>query len=212
MTKVDIMKGFPIIKLFALMCGAVLLSACAGKNVVHLESSVVQLKDLNDFDSDGVIEARERCADTTLGAIIDNYGCGTQSTHVQSVDLDIKFENDSYLIESEDLPIIQTLASFLETHPGLRVHIEGHTSKTGSAELNQILSENRAKAATTILINQYNISRERVSSTGYGFSRLVDTANTETAHAANRRIMASLSQTISVDDMKWTIYTEDELK
>jgi outer membrane protein OmpA-like peptidoglycan-associated protein len=212
MNKTNKSTGFSAIKLSVLICVFSILSACAGKNVIELEPSVVQLKDLRDLDSDGVIEDRERCADTVLGAIIDNYGCGTQTISENSVDLDIKFDNNSYAIKSDDFPRIKQLAIFLQNHPELDVVIEGHTSTPGGAELNQVLSENRANAVASILINQHNIDEERVEAIGFGFSRLADTADTEEAHATNRRIVASLSQEVIEDDMKWTIYTVDEVE
>jgi OOP family OmpA-OmpF porin len=210
MNKLPLIKVLPVIKLSLLLCGTILLSACAGSNIVNIESSVEQLNDLHDYDRDGVIEAREKCADTVLGATIDNDGCGTQRTYIEPLKVDIKFANNSYSIAPSALPKIQELARFLEQKPELQVVIEGHTSKLGTAELNQTLSDKRAKAVVLVLVNDFNIATERVSSIGYGFDRLANSADTAAAHATNRRIMAELSETVSVDDMMWTIYTVDE--
>jgi outer membrane protein OmpA-like peptidoglycan-associated protein len=208
--KLVLLKAFPTKKSAMLMCAAMVLSACAGNGIVKLEPSVEQLQDLNDHDRDGVIEARDKCADTVLGATIDNYGCGAHTTIVEPFKVDIKFTNNSYDIPTSALPKIQQLASFLKKNTTLQVLIEGHTSKVGSAELNQILSINRAKAVESILVNDFKIANERVSSQGFGFERLADLGDTETAHANNRRIMAELSKTVHVDDMIWTIYTVDQ--
>ena len=212
MNKLLLIKINPSIKLSVLVCGAFLFSACANNEIVTLESSVEQLKALNDYDRDGVIEDREKCADTVLGATIDNYGCGAQTTLVEPIKVDIKFSHNSYDIPASALPQIQELATFLEKSKELQVHIEGHTSKVGSEELNQILSNNRANAVVSVLVNDFNIAVERVSAKGYGFDRLADLASTETAHATNRRMMAELSKTVSVDDMIWTIYTVDQVQ
>ena len=212
MNRILLIKTYASIKISVLICGAILLSACAGNRVVKMESTVEQLKDLNDLDSDGVIEARERCADTIIGAKIDNYGCGTQTTFVEPLKVDIKFANNSYVIPPSVLPEIQQVATFLEKNKGLNVLIEGHTSKVGTAQLNQTLSGNRAKAVVAVLLNNFNIAAERVSFIGYGFERLADVANTEAAHAKNRRIIADLSQTVSTDDIMWTIYTVGQVQ
>lgn len=209
MNNLRLVKTLPVNKLSLLLCGAILLSACASNSIVKMESSVEQLKDLNDYDRDGVIEAREKCDDTVLGATIDNYGCGTQATYIDSLKVDIKFANNSFGLPPSAFSKIQDLAKFLEQRPELKVLIEGHTSNVGSAQLNQTLSDNRAKAVLAALVNDFNIAVERVSSVGYGFERLVDFADNEKAHANNRRIIAELSQTISDDDMMWTIYTVD---
>ena len=212
MNKSQLIKAYPRIKLSALICGTILFNACASNSIVSLESTVEQLKDLNDYDRDGVIEAREKCADTVLGATIDNYGCGAQTTLVKPLKVDIKFAHNSYAVTASALPKIQQLATFLERNTELEVIIEGHTSKVGSSELNQILSSNRAKAVVSVLVNDFNIAIERVSFIGYGFERLADSSDTETAHATNRRIMAELSKTVSVDEMIWTIYTVDQIQ
>ena len=209
MNKLPLTKSLPVIKLSLLLCGTILLSACAGNNIVSLESSVVQLEDLNDFDGDGVIEAREKCADTVPGATIDNVGCGTQTSYVEPLKVDIKFANNSYSIPPSAISEIQALARFLEQRPELRVIIKGHTSKVGAAELNQTLSIERAESVVSVLVNDFNIATERVSSIGYGFDRLANSADTAAAHANNRRVTAKLSATVSVDNMKWTIYTLD---
>ncbi|MFT4807183.1 MAG: OOP family OmpA-OmpF porin [Paraglaciecola sp.] len=210
MTKSLINKTITIKRAFGIGLTMLLITACAGKPLQVMEAQVEQLKNLQDYDSDGVIEAREKCADTVLGATIDNVGCGTRTTYVEPLKVDIKFANNSYSIPPSAMSEIQALARFLEQRPELQVIIEGHTSKVGAAELNQTLSVARAESVISVLVNDFNIATERVSSIGYGFDRLANSANTATAHANNRRIMAELSETVSVDDMKWTIYTVDQ--
>lgn len=212
MIKLLRMKVYSFIKLSAWVCGVILLSACTSHEVIKLESNVEQLNDLHDNDGDGVIEAREKCADTLLGATIDNYGCGIQTTFIEPLKVDIKFAHDSYEIPAAALPKIQQLAAFLDDNKELQVLIEGHTSKVGHAGHNQVLSINRAKAVVAVLVNDFNIAVERVSYKGYGFEHLADLADTETAHATNRRTMAELSKTVRVDDMIWTIYTVDQVQ
>lgn len=199
-------------KLSLVLCGALLFSGCASNNIVKLEPSVKQLQDLNDYDRDGVIEARDKCDNTVLGAIIDNYGCGAKSTYIVPLKVDIKFANDSYMLPNSAIPKIQQVAEMLSEKQDLKVLIEGHTSKVGSAAHNQILSENRAKAVESVLVKDYKISPERVSSIGYSFDRLADTRDTEEAHETNRRIVAELSKTVSKDEMRWTIYTVDQVQ
>ena len=212
MNKLQLIKILPVKKLSLFLCGAILLNACVANNTVKMESSVEQLNDLNDYDRDGVIEAREECADTVLGASIDNVGCGTQTNYIEPFKVDIKFANNSYSIPVSQFFKVQELAKVLEKMPELKILIEGHTSEIGETQMNQILSEKRAKALVLTLVNDFNIAAERISSIGYGFERRTDFADTEAAHATNRRIVAELNQTISVNDMIWTIYTVDEVQ
>jgi OOP family OmpA-OmpF porin len=209
MTNSLINKTITVKRAFGIGLTMLLITACAVKPLQVMEAQVEQLKNLQDYDSDGVIEAREKCADTVLGATINNVGCGTQTTYVEPLNVDIKFANNSYSIPPSAISEIQSLAKFLEKRPELRVIIEGHTSKVGAAELNKILSAERAKSVASLLVNDFNITPERVSSIGYGFEKLADFADNEEAHATNRRILAEFNETVIVDDMKWTIYTVD---
>jgi OOP family OmpA-OmpF porin len=205
-------QGHPLKKSLALGLAIVLVSACANTGVVVMEAPVEQLKNLQDFDRDGVIEAREKCADTVLGASIDNYGCGTQTSNDELQKLDIQFANDSYIIPSSAYAEIKELASFITANPELKVIIEGHTSQVGNREHNKTLSQQRAQAVVSMLSEDFNIAAERLDPIGYGFERPAETGDSEEAHAANRRIAAELSHTTQTDDMKWTIYTVDQVQ
>ncbi|MGB2740454.1 MAG: OmpA family protein [Cognaticolwellia sp.] len=191
-------------------CSALFLSACADTGIISLKEPVVQQHNLIDYDHDGVVKAREKCDKTTLGAAIDNYGCGTKISEIKPFKIDIKFENNSYVLPAGAHNEIKVLAEFLEKYPDINVVIEGHSSKVGSAKLNKELSNNRAKAVALMLVNDFNIDDSRISSIGYGFERLEAIGDSERVHATNRRIMAEISLTESIDELKWTIYTVDQ--
>lgn len=190
---------------------AVFLSGCADTSIVKLDDSVEQIHNLVDYDGDGVIKAREKCDGTTIGASIDNYGCGIKTSKIEPFKIDIKFEHNSYNIPVVAYSEIRKLAGFLEKYPELDILIEGHTSKVGTVLFNQILSKNRAKSVAQVLENDFKINKSRISSIGYGFERLEEIGDTEQAHAANRRIMAEVSHTENFDELKWTIYTVDQV-
>jgi len=187
-----------------------LISACAGNRIVNNDTPVEQLHNLNDYDSDGVIKAREKCDDTVLGAAIDNYGCGNQITKMEPFKINVKFANDSFAIPDAAYGKIKELADFLKENEKIEVVIEGHTSKVGKVAHNQTLSEQRAKAVVLVLIHDFKIAEERLNYVGYGFQRLESEAQTDEAHAANRRIMAELTHTEHLDEMEWTIYSVDQ--
>lgn len=64
------MKAFPLILLIA-----VGLTACVDIDSVSKAPVAAQTFDLADQDRDGVINARDLCADTPIDASIDNDGC-----------------------------------------------------------------------------------------------------------------------------------------
>lgn len=189
---------------------ALSLSACADREILQQDDPVVQVNDLADYDSDGVIKARDKCAETTLGASIDNYGCGQKVAEDKSFNLNILFANDSFELSAYSFEKIDALAKFLTENPKAKVVIEGHTSKQGSYQHNMQLSKNRAQAVVNVLVEKYRIAADRVSSVGYGFEQLLDQGNTKEAHAVNRRIIAEISASDEYDVMEWTIYSVDQ--
>jgi len=197
-------------KLFTLLLSVVILAGCAN-DLVNIEQKVVQQHNLDDLDHDGIIEAREKCADTFLGANIDNYGCSSVKRIDDSITLKINFANNSSNINHQDYVKIKEISDFMNKFPGSHVTIEGHCSKQGSRELNQTLSEDRANAVAAVLTNQYGIAAFRVSAIGYGFDKLLDESDTPQAHSDNRRIVAALAGTEQSTAMKWTIYTAEGL-
>jgi outer membrane protein OmpA-like peptidoglycan-associated protein len=200
-------KFFTTSRLMISFFSILFITSCAQNDIIMQEDHVLQVQNLDDYDNDGVIEARDTCDGTVVGASIDNYGCGSQTSSIEPLKINLKFTNNSYSLPSSAYERINELAEFLNKHPKLQVNIEGHTSKVGGVTLNQQLSEKRAKALATVLVNDYNIAAERVSSAGYGFEKLEVKGDTDEAHAMNRRIMAELTHVKYVDDMKWTIYT-----
>lgn len=202
--------NFTSAKIIFTVLSFLLLTACSQTDIIVLDKPVIQINNLDDYDSDGVIKAREKCDGTVLGAQVDNYGCGTRTANTKTVNVDIKFATNSAVIPMSAIIEIEKLAKILNEHEELQVQIEGHTSKTGGYEFNQKLSKARAEAVAATLVNEFNIKPERVKAIGYGYDKLSDTRNTAEAHAINRRIIANLSYNVYVDDMKWTIYSVAE--
>jgi len=68
------------------------------------------------------------------------------------------------------------------------VTIEGHTDSTGSAQMNQELSQKRAEAVKTYLVANKTLPASRIRATGYGPSRPLAPETTPEGRAMNRRI------------------------
>lgn len=84
---------------------------------------------------------------------------------------------------------IQALADALgseELH-ACRFLLEGHTCSKGSAQYNQILSEQRSKAVLQGLINR-GINRDRLTTKGFGESRPIADNSNEQGRRQNRRV------------------------
>lgn len=85
---------------------------------------------------------------------------------------------------SDDAKIaLHDLAKVLKQNEALRLRIEGHTSAEGDTATNRKLSEERARAAVSYLVEKEGIDASRLESVGKGTSEPLDPADPE----ANRR-------------------------
>jgi outer membrane protein OmpA-like peptidoglycan-associated protein len=106
----------------------------------------------------------------------------------QSVAIEyIYFETGRAVLMPESFRSLNALVSFLKQYPNLVVEIGGHTDSTGSAALNQKLSEERAEAVASYALSE-GITTGRIISRGYGPSKPVAGNETEEGRARNRRV------------------------
>lgn len=165
-----------------------------------------QIADLQDDDNDGVVNARDICPGTPEGAEIDNDGCGEVVRNSAKRQLHILFANDSYEINPVFADQIQSMAEFLKTYQSASIEIQGYTSKVGTNEYNQELSQKRAEAVEKKLLS-YGISPKRVRIVGYGETRLIDNGDSNSAHAVNRRVTATVVGLKEKVVEEWTIFS-----
>jgi outer membrane protein OmpA-like peptidoglycan-associated protein len=108
------------------------------------------------------------------------------------VELDVKFDFDKAAVKAESQGDIKALADFMSQYPSTSTVVEGHTDSVGTDAYNQGLSERRANAVRDVLVNQYGVGGDRVSSVGYGESRPVADNSTSEGRAINRRVEAEV--------------------
>ena len=82
--------------------------------------------------------------------------------------------------------LLSAKAEILRKVPSLSLRIEGHADERGSDEYNLALSNRRAAAALRFLASQ-GITSERLGAAGYGEEQPLDTAESESGWARNRR-------------------------
>ncbi|MBK7128723.1 MAG: OmpA family protein [Crocinitomicaceae bacterium] len=108
----------------------------------------------------------------------------------------IFFDLDKYTLRPESVNELERLLKLLQDNPTMKIEISGHTDTRGSAEHNQELSYNRAKAVVDYLV-AHGIDAGRLTYAGYGETRTIisDAEITamksqnerEEAHQQNRR-------------------------
>jgi len=68
----------------------------------------------------------------------------------------------------------------------MRIELGGHTDDVGAAAANKTLSQNRADAVSTFLIEK-GIPEERLTTKGYGTEKPLASNDSEEGRAQNRR-------------------------
>lgn len=107
------------------------------------------------------------------------------------------FDSDVYNLEQEDLDSLRDHAEFLLNNPQFNLTINGHTDHTGSAEHNQILSEQRAQLVMDILMT-FGAPVSQIFAEGHGESvPLTSIENLE----ENRRVELEYSRALMVSEM-----------
>ncbi len=146
-----------------------------------------------DDDKDGVINRLDDCPDSAMGSKVNSKGCYIELVETHSARLDVQFANDSDLVEKQFYSEIEAVAKFLREYPNTDVVIEGHTDDSGAADYNQALSEKRAAAISKVLVEEFNINSDRVSTVGYGESKPLVDNSSEANKRMNRRVVAVVS-------------------
>jgi OOP family OmpA-OmpF porin len=99
----------------------------------------------------------------------------------------IFFEFDSFELSPESITEILKIEQFLRQNPNRKIVIEGHTDDRGSEAYNQLLSERRAEAVFSFLINR-GVSTDLLSYQGFGERRPLAGGTDEDSQRMNRRI------------------------
>ncbi|MCY1413465.1 Outer membrane porin F precursor [compost metagenome] len=102
---------------------------------------------------------------------------------------DLHFAFDSSKIDARDKDQLDTIANRLKGEAaGTELNISGHTDSVGSDAYNQKLSERRANAVASYLVDS-GISASSIKSvTGYGETQPVADNSTSDGRAQNRRV------------------------
>ncbi len=100
---------------------------------------------------------------------------------------DVLFDTGKYTLKPGTQVSLARIAGILQSYPGLRVQVEGYTDSTGSDEINQKLSDNRASTTRDFLTRQ-GVSGDSITSAGYGKSDPVADNSTAAGRAQNRRV------------------------
>lgn len=103
----------------------------------------------------------------------------------------ITFATGRAEIRSDFYEVLNSVGLVLKEFNQTAIRVTGHTDSTGSASLNQTLSEQRAGSVSSYLISQ-GVASNRVQSYGEGPRYPIASNDTDSGRQANRRVELEL--------------------
>jgi len=164
-------------------------------------SLVLSLSDGSQYEFFGdasgrIIEAEEMDRDSLnreLREELDRENLGDVGVQTREDGVALVMENIRFLPNSDELlsseqEKLRTIARILERYPERNILIEGHAARAGDPEYLQDLSERRAQAVGSFLLELGSREPEEMIYRGFGATRPVAPNTTESGMARNRRV------------------------
>jgi outer membrane protein OmpA-like peptidoglycan-associated protein len=159
-----------------------------------------------DTDKDGLADKYDACPEE-MGDVSNN-GCPKINEAVKKALINyaktIKFDSGKASIKKQSEEVLNDIVDILKEYPNAKFTIDGHTDSFGSANLNKALSNSRANSVKEYLVTN-GISSDRLTTTGYGEEKPLDSNETSDGRARNRRVEIKLSPSTNTDNQ----YTEE---
>ncbi|HWE29267.1 MAG TPA: OmpA family protein [Polyangia bacterium] len=148
-----------------------------------------------DNDKDRILDKDDKCPNEpeTYNGFEDEDGCPDKGRVIlrkgklEILDK-IYFETAKAIIKPISFPILDAVAATLKGNPQiLLVEVQGHADERGADDYNMRLTEDRAAAVKTYLI-EHGVDADRLQSHGYGETKPVCPQHNETCWSKNRRV------------------------
>ncbi len=151
-----------------------------------------ELEGCPDGDNDGVPDADDKCPEQT--GLKEHQGCLPEEVaKFTGAIKGINFKTGKADITKSSYPVLDAALKVIQEYPSLRLKIEGHTDNVGKAEKNQTLSEARAQAVKTHLVDK-GVEEKRLETVGHGDTQPKESNKTAKGRAVNRRIEFTVVQ------------------
>ena len=146
-----------------------------------------------DTDGDKVLDKDDKCPE--VAGTVANQGCpemdDAAEKKLNEYAKTILFDSGRASFQKQTYPVLVSITSILKEYPNAKFSIEGHTDTTGKAASNQKLSEERAAAVKGYLVEN-GVAASRLTSTGFGQTKPIDSNKTKAGKANNRRVEVKL--------------------
>lgn len=99
----------------------------------------------------------------------------------------VEFGQGSNKITTDSFTELNKVIDLMNQYPNITVELAGHTDGTGEADANMKLSEQRAEAVKTFLVEK-GIDRKRIKTVAYGGTKPIQNGNDAKNRKINRRV------------------------
>lgn len=99
----------------------------------------------------------------------------------------IFFDTDKFDLRDQSFRELARLMELMDAHPTMAIEIAGHTDDVGSDSYNQKLSQNRANAVRSYLVDK-GVVGARLKAVGYGEKKPLKPNTSDAARQLNRRV------------------------
>jgi outer membrane protein OmpA-like peptidoglycan-associated protein len=145
-----------------------------------------------DADGDGITDMFDACPQEPGVASPDPTRNGCPMAKIDQgqilISEQVQFETGSAQIRPVSNNVLQAVLKILNEHKEITlISVEGHTDNRGTRELNIGLSRDRAASVVQWLV-YHGVSRDRLTSAGFGPDRPIADNNTDAGRQKNRRV------------------------
>ncbi len=138
------------------------------------------------------VKIPEGGVESRLLAFVQNPGTKMQETTWFNLD-QLAFDTGSAQIRPESRTQLDNIAAILANCPNVRMTIAGYTDNTGNADANLRLSRDRAESVAAELARG-SVSKDRLTTEGYGEENPVADNSTMAGRAQNRRVAMRVTE------------------
>ncbi|MCD6543472.1 MAG: OmpA family protein [Flavobacteriaceae bacterium] len=142
-----------------------------------------------DTDGDGIVDAMDNCPN--IAGVASNNGCPIVTEEVQKQITDLAraifFNVNKFTFTDETQVRLVKISKILGEYQTINFTVEGHTDDTGSAAYNKKLSQKRADAVRSYLVEN-GFPADKITAIGYGEEKPICPTKTKKCRQANRRV------------------------
>jgi len=184
-------KGNDLEQAQAIQAGLTETRDQAAQNTAELERQNAELAAQN-----AALTEQQKKIEANKAAIAANSARFGQLDDYYIIDqVTVYFANGKTKVDPKYTPQLTALAEKAKTVNAYMIEVKGYASATGSASVNQKLSEDRANNVTNILLQQGHIPLTNMLAPGaMGESRQVEKGSKADTEAENRRVVVRILQ------------------